>query len=83
MKKIPVVFAVLACMGALHAAPVCKAPKEKWLPEPTIKMALWKQGFQIKSFSVQNGCYAVAGLDKSGNRFEIYLDPATGETIEE
>ena len=74
---------MLAYMGALHAAPVCNAPKEKWLPEATIKMAMFKQGFLIRAFTVRNGCYAIAGLDKSGNRFDIYLDPATGETVED
>lgn len=83
MKKIPATFAMLACMGALQAAPVCNAPKEKWLPEADIKMAMLKQGFLIRAFTVRNGCYAIAGLDKLGNRFEIYLDPATGETIDE
>lgn len=83
MKKIPIAFAMLACAGALHATPACNAPKDKWLPEAGIKLAMLKQGFLIRTFTVRNGCYAIAGVDKMGHPFDIYLDPATGETIED
>lgn len=83
MKKIHFCLALFIAVGAAHSAPTCNAPPEKWVPEADVKMALYKQGFSIKSFTVRNGCYCVVGLDASGTRFEIYLDPATGETIDE
>ena len=83
MKKTLIVAAILAISGSVFANPVCKTPKEKWIKESDIKMGLWKQGYSIKTFTVNQGCYAITVADHTGKSTEIILDPSTGAPIDE
>ncbi|MDD2545337.1 MAG: PepSY domain-containing protein [Burkholderiaceae bacterium] len=66
------------------AAPTCNAPKNTWMKEADFKGQLEKQGYQIKTFKVTNGqCYEIYGLNKAGQKVEIYFDPATAAILEQ
>lgn len=83
MKSIVFAGVALAVSGAALAGPACHAPKEKWMPEARFKQGLEAQGYQIKTFKVSKGqCYEIYGLDKAGNKVEIYFDPVTGGVLQ-
>lgn len=78
-----VVTACLAFSGPVFARPVCNIPQEKWIKEEDIKLSLWKLGYTIKTFAVSNGCYAIRVVDHSGQQLVLFLDPSTGEPVDE
>jgi hypothetical protein len=66
------------------AGPQCNAPKDKWVPADLFQKRLVEQGYQIKKFKeTTGGCYEIYGHDKSGQKVEIYFDPATGNIVKQ
>ena len=52
----------------------------KPLPKATIETMLKKAGYtDIREIREHNGCYEAKGLDKTGKRFEVEIDSASGK----
>lgn len=83
MKSIFLAPLLIALSSVAFAGPTCSVPQDKWMKEADFKKNLEAQGYQIKTFKVSKGkCYEIYGLDKAGNKVEIYFDPATGTPME-
>ena len=83
MKNLSALFVTTLVAGAAVAGPTCTVPQEKWMKEADFKAMVEKQGYQIKTFKVSKGkCYEIYGMDKAGQKVEIYFDPATGAELE-
>lgn len=83
MKSIFLAPLLIALSSVAFAGPTCNVPQDKWMKEADFKKNLESQGYQIKTFKVSKGkCYEIYGLDKAGNKVEIYFDPATGTPME-
>lgn len=79
-------LAVVAAVGSLPAiaGPKCTdAPRSQWLPEATMQARILKAGYTIDKFKVSGQCYEIYGLDKAGNRVEIYFDPTDGRIVKQ
>jgi len=82
MKSVVLSAVVLAVSGMAFAEPSCNVPKEKWMPEATLKKQAESQGYKIKTFKVNKGlCYEIYGTDKAGKKVEHWFDPATGSRV--
>lgn len=46
-----------------------------------IKAQYEAQGFKIKKFDTEDGCFEIKGLDPAGKKVEMYISPWTGETV--
>ncbi len=83
MKTTVAAIALTVTAGAAFAGPACNVPEAQWLKQDDAKAKLTAQGYEIKTFKVSKGkCYEIYGLDKAGNKVEIYFDPATGAELE-
>lgn len=83
MKSIFLAPLLIALSSAAFAGPTCNVPQDKWMKEADFKKSLEAQGYQIKNFKVTKGqCYEIYGVDKLGNKVEIYFDPATGAVLQ-
>jgi hypothetical protein len=85
MSRMLAVVALLATCSAAHAERTCTSePKDKWISEADMKLKISSLGYKAKIFKVTKGnCYEIYGLDKAGNRVEVYFDPVTGSIVEQ
>ena len=67
--------------AAAHASDKCNEPKETWINEADFKARLEAEGYQIKKFKVDDGCYEIYGTNKEGQKVEVYFNPATAEVV--
>lgn len=79
MKTVLLLTILISASCSLFANPTCNVSHDKWLKESDFKLMLRKQGYLIKTFKVENGCFWIYGLDNVGMRVETYFNPATGE----
>lgn len=70
--------AVLSVPLAASASECTSAPQDQWKSEDAIKAAAKDMGYDVRRVKVEDGCYEVYGIDKNGNKAEIYFDPMTG-----
>jgi hypothetical protein len=69
-----IIFAAAA--GAVAASEVCTtAPREQWKPASEAQRAAESLGYRVVSVKVDDGCYEVKGVDRSGKRVEIKFEP--------
>ncbi len=54
---------------------------DKWMSVQEITTKVEALGYTVRKVERDDGCYEVYGTNKSGNRFEIYLHPSTGEVV--
>ncbi|MBB6251092.1 PepSY domain-containing protein [Nitrospirillum iridis] len=58
------------------------AAKVAPLSKDEIRAKLANEGLtDIRSLKEENGCLEAKGIDKSGKRFEVYVDPVTGAIV--
>ena len=78
MKNVLLALSLVGVCGMASAATQCNAPKDKWMSEADFKAKATAMGFEIMKFKVSSGnCYEIYGKDKTGQKVEIYFDPAT------
>ena len=74
----------LACLGLVITTTNALAEEScpasgKPMPRAAMEQSLHQRGFaEIRSLSLQNGCYEAKGFDAKGKRFELELDASTG-----
>ena len=65
-----------------HAGANCVAhPKANWMKKADLQATLVKAGYKIKKLKVDGNCYEMYGTNKSGQRFEIYMDTVSGKPV--
>ncbi|WP_439815334.1 PepSY domain-containing protein [Zavarzinia sp. CC-PAN008] len=76
-------FSVVLGLGwQAFAADACPADGKPALSEAQIRAFLTDAGYtDIRSLGTEDGCVEAKGLDAKGERFEVYLKPATGEFV--
>ncbi len=85
MRKQFVASAILAALmpvGIAHATPqICKyyGPQE-WIPMAKVEQMAREMGYQKFYVQPDGGCWTII-TTKDGMRWEIMLDPKTGEIV--
>lgn len=76
-------IAVSGC--GMRAGTECTtAPESEWQDQDMFQQNLLSQGYQINKFVVTDGnCYEIYGLNKEGQKVEIYFDPVSGDVVKE
>ncbi|CAI07931.1 conserved hypothetical protein [Aromatoleum aromaticum EbN1] len=80
-----IVAASSVLMGtAAFAGPACtETPESSWMPQTTMLRKLVDAGYTLERFQVTKGnCYELYGMDKDGNKVEIYHNPVDGSVVE-
>jgi len=77
-------FAVLlgAAVPAQASDDDCRSvPQAEWRPTADAIAAVQAQGYEVRQFEVDDGCYEVHAVGKSGERVKLYLDPGSLQIV--
>jgi hypothetical protein len=89
MHKVMMIVAVAAPLAGL-VLPAAAAtgeqacttqPVSKWISKTTAKTDAEALGYTVRSVKVENNCYDVFALDKSGKHVLAVMDPITGKIV--
>jgi len=79
-------FSAMAFSGsALAESPACGDPRDdSWMAEELILEKVQDMGYAIDTLGVSEGnCYEMTGKNTSGESIIAFLDPRTGDIVEE
>ncbi|MFV1878646.1 PepSY domain-containing protein [Nioella sp.] len=85
MKKTLSAFALIALLpagAALADDDECHAPRDQWQPREAAMQLAEQNGWTVREFEIDDGCYEIEGRDQDGREIEVQLDPATLEIVE-
>lgn len=81
MRKI-IAIALFATVAApAFATDLCTVPQDKWMTEDALKAKAAEAGFDVKQIKVEDGCYEIYAIDKTGAKVEAWLNPETAEVV--
>jgi hypothetical protein len=55
----------------------CNDPVADWQPREALSKQVEQYGWQVQRIKVDDGCYEVRGLDRTGNALEATFSPAS------
>jgi len=73
-------IATFAEAGSL-GRPCTAAPQSEWLPMAALQSKVEALGYKVQKAKLSKGCGELYTLDKSGNRVELFVDPANGTIV--
>jgi hypothetical protein len=84
MKKTLIALSLFAIIpvGAALADGDCFAPHDQWQPREAALQMAEQNGWTVRKFEVDDGCYELEGRDGNGRKFEVKLDPATLQIVD-
>jgi hypothetical protein len=56
-------------------------PEDQWMSRAEIEIKATDLGYKVRQVKVEDGCYEIYGIDKTGQRVEAYLHPVTAEVV--
>ncbi len=74
---------ILAITAPAHASDddCRRVPRAEWRSMEDAAAAVKAQGFEINKIEVDDGCYEVKAVGKSGERIKLYIDPGSLEVV--
>jgi len=71
--------------AAIAESPMCGAGQDDtWMPPEAIQEKIETMGYTIENMGVSEGnCYQLTGLNVQGQSVTTYLDPRTGDVLQE
>ncbi len=84
MKRLALVTAIVLATAspALAAGKCSTAPKSMWQSQSKLETQLQSAGFKVRQIKVENGCYEVYAVDKSGKRANMAFNAQTLEKLD-
>ena len=80
-------FAATAAFGtnAFAESPMCaEAQDDSWMQPEAVQERVETLGYTIEGMSISEGnCYEVTGMNVQGESVTTYLDPRTGDIVQE
>lgn len=55
----------------------CVDPITDWQPRDMLRQQLEQRGWTVQRIKVEDGCYEVRGIDRTGNKFKAKYAPAS------
>lgn len=86
---LPLAGALLAGLGAtpaaLAAGPTCApAQDDSWMQPDAVQQVVETMGYTIDGMGISEGnCYEVTGRNTAGESVTTWLDPRTGDVVDE
>ena len=85
MKKTLTAFAMIAFLpagAALADDDDCHAPRDQWKSREAAMQVTEANGWTVRDFDIDDGCYEIEVRDRQGREIEVKLDPATLQIVE-
>ena len=74
--------ALLPASVALANDDNCQSPRGQWQPREAAMQVAEQNGWSVRKFKIDDGCYEIKGRDNGGREIEVKLDPATLQVVE-
>jgi hypothetical protein len=88
MRKIITLAVAAAVIGTTATAyagslgrPCTATPESQWLPMQELQAKVEALGYKVQKAKLKNACGELYTIDKTGNRVELFVDPATGQIV--
>lgn len=84
MRNSLTTFALIALIpagAALASDDECFAPKNLWQSRDAALQQAQVNGWTVREFKIDDGCYKIEGSDSEGREIEAMLDPATLQPV--
>lgn len=88
MRKIIVLTAAAAILATASLAyagglgrPCTSTPEARWLSLDALQRKVEEAGFKVQKAKLKNACAEFYVTGKSGDRAELFVDPATGTVV--
>ncbi|SLN77085.1 PepSY domain-containing protein [Roseisalinus antarcticus] len=75
-------IALLPAGAALADDDDCSVPRSQWQPREAALQLAQVQGWTVREFDIDDGCYEIEGRDVDGREIEVKLDPGTLQIVE-
>lgn len=77
---------LLALSLGLAAVPVvadddCDVPIEHWQSREAVLQMAAREGWEVQSLKIDDGCYKIRGKDARGRAFKAEIDPRTLDVV--
>lgn len=85
MKKTLTMLSIAALLpagAALADDDDCSVPRNQWQPREAALQVAQDNGWTVRDFEVDDGCFEIKGRDADGREVEVKLDPATLQVVE-
>ncbi|MBN2760278.1 MAG: PepSY domain-containing protein [Rhodobacteraceae bacterium] len=84
MTKTLTALALIALLpaGAALASDDCHSPRDQWQPREAALKVAEQNGWTVREFEIDDGCYEIEGRDSDGRLIDVSLDPATLQIVE-
>lgn len=85
MKQTLIALSLVAALPASAAFAEdddCNVPRSQWQSREAAIQAAEQQGWTVRDFEIDDGCYEIEGRDANGREIEATLDPATLRVVE-
>ncbi len=86
LSKFAILAGLLASLGSAEASSadrVCTtAPRTQWLPLETLHRNVETVGFSVRKGEMKGRCARFHVLAKTGDRMELFVDPASGTIVD-
>ncbi|SHM75591.1 hypothetical protein SAMN05443432_1154 [Roseovarius litoreus] len=85
MKKTLTTIALIALLPAgavLADDDDCRVPRDQWQSREAAMQVAEQNGWTVRDFEIEDGCYEIEVRDKDGREVEVKLDPATLQIVE-
>ncbi|MBV0913784.1 PepSY domain-containing protein [Anianabacter salinae] len=76
------IAALLPAGAALADDDDCSVPRTQWQPREAALQVAQDNGWTVRNFEVDDGCFEIKGRDADGREIEVKLDPATMQVVE-
>ena len=74
MKKTLTALALIALLpagAALADDDDCNAPRDQWQPREAAMQMAEQNGWTVRDFEIDDGCYEIQGRDQDGREIEV------------
>jgi len=75
-------FALLLAGPAFADTSCSTAPAAQFKPKATLEAQLKSEGLKVRQIKVENGCYEVYAVDKSGKKVNVAYNAETLEKVD-
>jgi hypothetical protein len=73
--------AIISAQAGSFGRPCTAAARDQRLPLDALLGKVEALGYQVEKAKLKNSCGELSALDKSGNRVELFVDPASGKIV--
>lgn len=73
---------VLVPLGAAVADEECNVPRDQWQPREAVMQMAEQNGWTVRDFEIDDGCYEIEVRDAAGREIDVKLDPATLRVVD-